>query len=75
MTLHRRHLDESQRALVAARVETLKHGDNQHTRGDANLHVLRSDAAKLLNVSPRTVANARRVLDHGTPTLVRAVER
>ena len=40
-----RHLNESQRGMVAAKLETLKHGDNQHTTGDANLHVLtRSDA-------------------------------
>lgn len=34
------------RLMVAAKLETLKHGDNQHTTGDANLHVLnRADAA------------------------------
>ena len=43
--------------MVAHKLVTLKHGDNQHTAGDANLHVLtRADAADMLNVSPRMVA-------------------
>jgi hypothetical protein len=38
-----------QRAMVAAKLETLRHGVNQHTAGDANLHVLtRADAAEML---------------------------
>lgn len=41
----RRHLNESQRAMVAVKLETMKHGDNQHSKGDANWHVLREDAA------------------------------
>ena len=51
LNVHRRHLSESQRGMVAARLETLKHGDDRHKRGDANLHVSRADAAKRLNVS------------------------
>jgi N6-adenosine-specific RNA methylase IME4 len=73
--LHRRHLDESQRSMVAAKLETMKHGDNQHTQGDANLHVLRVDAAHMLNVSPRTVAAAATVRAKGTHALVQAVEQ
>jgi N6-adenosine-specific RNA methylase IME4 len=75
LNVHRRHLSESQRGMIAARLETLKHGDNQHKRGDANLHVPRADAAKRLNVSSRTVASAAAVRDHASPELVQAVDQ
>jgi N6-adenosine-specific RNA methylase IME4 len=67
--LHRRHLDESQRAMVAARLATLKLGDNQHSEG---LPIGRG--SELLNVGGRTVARAREVQSYGAPELVKAVE-
>jgi hypothetical protein len=54
-----KHLNESQRANVAANLANVKLGDNQHG-GSANLQtqkVSQSDAAKRLNVS--THANQR----------------
>jgi hypothetical protein len=66
--LRRRHLDESQRAMVAARLATLKLGDNQHSEG---LPIGRG--SELLNVGERTVARAREVQEHGTPELVHAL--
>jgi hypothetical protein len=68
--LRRRHLDESQRAMVAARLATLKLGDNQHSEG---LPIGRG--SELLNVGERTVARAREVVEHGASELVQAVER
>ena len=68
--LHRRHLTESQRAMVAARLADLKRGANQHSQG---LPIGR--AADLLNVGERTVARAREVLSRGVPDLLSAVER
>jgi hypothetical protein len=48
LNIKRRHLDESQRAIVAARIATLKLGDNQHSEG---LPIGR--ASTLLNVGER----------------------
>jgi hypothetical protein len=73
--VRRRHLDESQRALVAAKLETVNHGGNRKADQDANLHVDRSDAAKMLNVSERSVASAAKVLGEGKAELIRAVEQ
>ncbi len=72
--VRRRHLDESQRALVAAKLETMRHGGNRKGQ-DANLRVDRSDAAKMLSVSERSVASAAKVLAEGEGELVRAVEQ
>jgi hypothetical protein len=70
LNLRRRHLNESQRAMVAAKLATLKLGDNQHSEG---LPIGRG--SELLNVGERTVARAREVVEHGASELVQAVER
>jgi ParB-like chromosome segregation protein Spo0J len=70
LNLRRRHLDESQRAMVAAKLVTLRLGDNQHSEG---LPIGRG--SELLNVGERTVARARDVIEHGSAELVSAVER
>lgn len=78
LNLHRRHLSESQRAMVAAKLATMQHGGDRKSDQDANLHldrVSRTEAADLLQVSPRSVANARVVYTDGAPELVAAVER
>lgn len=79
LNLHRRHLTESQRATIAARLANMPFGGNQHTKlGSANLQtqpVTQTAAAELLNVSPRSLATAKKVLEEGAPELVAAVER
>jgi hypothetical protein len=72
--LCRRHLSENQRALVAARLATLEHGGAR--RGIKRpIGPLKIDqAAQALNVGPRTVRRARKVLAQGTPELIAAVE-
>ena len=69
LNLKRRHLSESQRAMVAAKLATLKVGDNQHSEG---LPIGRG--SQLLNVGERSIARAREVQGHGAPELIRAVE-
>ena len=71
MNLHRRHLDESQRAMVAARLATMRQGGDRTKSPIGEL--TQTEAASLLNVGKRTVERARKVLDHGTPELADAV--
>ena len=73
--LHRRHLTESQRSLVAGKLESLRHGGSRKgDPQDANLHLDRRQVAKTLNVSPRSVASAAKVIAQGAPELQKAVE-
>lgn len=55
--LHRRHLNESQRAMVAARLANMAVGDNQHTQICVTSQ---SEAAAMLNVSERSVSTAKK---------------
>lgn len=69
INLHRRHLTESQRALIAARLANSRVGTNQHTAGA----VSQKAAAKDLGVSVDSVSRGKKVLSNGIPELVKAV--
>ena len=69
--LHRRHLNESQRSMIAAKLSSLKLGANQHTKEDPSIE----EASKRLNVGKASVERARKVIDDGDPELVKAVEQ
>lgn len=71
LNLKRRHLNESQRAMVAAAIANLGEGRPKTTQICA---VSQKEAAKLLNVSHRTVQAAVKVKDKATPELRKAVE-
>lgn len=75
LNLRRRHLDESQRALVAARLANMRQGERTDLASNEAKSVSQSDAATLLNVSRSGVQRAREVLEEGAPELVAAVER
>jgi hypothetical protein len=70
--LHRRHLNESQRAMVGAKLAGLGVGANQHTKGEGTSI---EGAAKLLNVGRASIERALQVLKSGDPSLVQAVEQ
>jgi len=74
LNLSRRHLDESQRAMIANRISNLKVGDNQYKVGAPIGATSQTDAAAMLNVARRSVQRARKVMDKGTPELIEAVE-
>ena len=75
--LHRRHLSTSQRAMVAAKIATMKVGDNQHAKkeGPQICGPSAKEAAAALNVSARSVETARQVLEHGAKAVQKAVEQ
>lgn len=73
--LHRRHLSETQRSMVGARLATMKRGSNQHTKEDPQICGSTTESvSKLLNVSERSVEAAKRVIADGSKTLIELVE-
>jgi hypothetical protein len=76
--VHRRHLNESQRAMHAAEIANLPLGANQHGEGRTivppSLGISNQDAADLLNISTGSVKRGRRIRRDGAPELVQAVE-
>jgi hypothetical protein len=66
-------LKESQRATVAASLVTTKLGDDQHIKSEGRPIDL-GTAAKMLNVSEKSVKRAKKVLENGAPPLVQAVK-
>lgn len=63
---------------MAAQLATLPYGVNQHTREEFEISNSSTptveQAAKLINVSPASVVNARKVMQHGTPDEIEAVK-
>lgn len=77
LNLSRRHLTESQRAMVAAKVAEIGHGgDRRSAHQAANLPLeTQAHAAKAVGVSERSVRDARKVVERGTSALKKSVER
>lgn len=74
LNLKRRHLNETQRAMVAAKLANMRQGNFSKAANLPVSPVSQSHAAEMLNVSERTVRSAREVLDEGAPELVEAVQ-
>lgn len=72
MNLKRRHLTESQRGMVHARLAKLPKG--RPDENTAIAAITQEQASRLLNVSVDTGQRARQVIERGTPELIAAVE-
>jgi ParB-like chromosome segregation protein Spo0J len=76
--LHRRHLTESQRASVAAKLVNATHGGDrksEHIKGSIDTLISIDKAAEMLSVGSASVKRAMVVQQHGSPELIAAVER
>jgi len=72
LNLHRRHLSESQRALIGARVANMRQGSRTDL---ASIEAMsQAQAAELLNVSRSSVQRAGKLLECGALELVAAVQ-
>ena len=69
--LHHRHLTESQRAMVAAKLANLENGTNRHILGSSidEARISQPAAAAMLSVSVPSVTRAKAVVEHGTDEL------
>jgi hypothetical protein len=74
--LHRRHLDETQRGIVAAKLANMRRGGKEANPSIGGIApISQEDAATRLNVSVKTVERASKLISNGTPELVRAAEQ
>jgi N6-adenosine-specific RNA methylase IME4 len=76
--LARRHLNDDQRRMVAARIANMGRGrPSSKIAGEnpAECGIKVADAAKITSVDPAGTERARRVIDQGTPELNAAVDR
>lgn len=72
LNLKRRHLSESQKAMVAQSIANL--GVGKPNRANLPDNVSLEDAAEMMNVSRRTTVTARKVAEEGQPEIKQAVE-
>ena len=73
MNLQRRHLDESQRGMIAARLATMRQGERTDLV-EISTKLSQEQAAGVVHVSRETVVAAKKVLQDGAPELAQAVE-
>lgn len=70
----RRHLTESQRALVAAKIANMRQGERTDIAPIGG-RISQDDAAEQLKVSTRSVQRAKKVLESGDDGLIAAVNK
>ena len=72
LNLHRRHLNESQRAVSAAKVATFK--GRRPKKVDKFVHFSNEEAAEKFNVGTTAIKSAKQVINNGIPELTAKVE-
>jgi hypothetical protein len=70
--LHRRHLDSTQRATVAAKIATMRQGARTDLPQNCG-KLSQTEAAARMNVSPRLVQSATTVLKRGATEVIQAL--
>lgn len=71
LNLHRRHLNESQRAMVAARIANMDRG--RPTENSSIEPISQDAAAAMLSVGRESVKRAKKVQEHAVPELAEKV--
>lgn len=74
LNVHRRQLNEGQRAMAAKRAETTTHGGNRKGDQDQNSDLDRKSLAELFKISHDLVWRAGIVQSKGVPALIKAVD-
>lgn len=75
--LHRRHLDETQRGVVGAKIADLPNGTNRHGLAssiEGAKKPTRAEVAKMLNIGHATIDRAKRAIKYGIPEIVSMME-
>lgn len=73
LNLHRRHLDESQRAMSAAKAANHKVG-NPNWSNSANSGLTTEQASEKFNIGKTAIKSAKQVINNGIPELTTKVE-
>ncbi len=72
--LHRRHLNESQRAVIASKLANLNNGQRATFANlQSTVAITQPEAAAMMNVSPRTVATVK-AIEREAPELLTKLE-
>ena len=75
LNLSRRHLSESQRQMVAARIANMRQGERTDLSSIELKSVSQPEAAAKLNTSVAGLKRAKTVIDHGDDELISKVDR
>jgi hypothetical protein len=76
--IHRRHLNQSQRAVIAADIVTYQHGGDRKSDQSASLRLdkrTHAEAAEMLSVSERSVDTAVKIKKHAEPEDIDAIKK